>query len=100
MYIDVFLYFYTVNQAINIPYLSPEVALLLQQKETLDNAILDINNLVVSKNDLLSQKENVIAQNTKTIAQKDATIYDLQFQLAQLRRAIFGSKSERHVPKT
>ena len=62
VYIDIFLYFYTVNQAINIPDLSPEVALLLQQKETLDNAILDINNLVVSKNDLLSQKENVIAQ--------------------------------------
>ncbi|OIP82310.1 MAG: hypothetical protein AUK44_07965 [Porphyromonadaceae bacterium CG2_30_38_12] len=60
---------------------------------------MDINNLVVSKNDLLYQKDNVIAQNTKIIAQRDATIYDLQFQLAQLRRAIFGSKSERHVPE-
>jgi len=57
-----------VNQALNIPNLSPEVSLLLQQKETLDNAILDINSLVLSKNDLLYQKDNVIAENTKIIA--------------------------------
>jgi len=102
-----------VNQALNIPNLSPEVSLLLQQKETLDNAILDINSLVLSKNDLLCQKENIIAQKDNLLSEKDNLlsekddiitkkdehIYDLQFQLAQLRRAIFGSKSERHVPE-
>jgi transposase len=82
------------------------MALLLQQRDTLDNAILDINSLVLSKNDMLCQKENIIAQKQDIIAkkdniivEKDAQIYDLQFQLAQLRRAIFGSKSERHVPE-
>lgn len=102
----VFLYFYTVNQALNIPNLSPEMALLLQQRGTLDNAILDINSLVLSKNDMLCQKEDIIAHKQDIIAkkdniivEKDAQIYDLQFQLAQLRRAIFGSKSERHVPE-
>lgn len=109
----VFLYFYTVNQALNIPNLSPEMALLLQQRDTLDNAIVDINSLVLSKNDMLCQKENIIAHKQDIIAkkdiiivekdniivEKDAQIYDLQFQLAQLRRAIFGSKSERHVPE-
>jgi len=106
VYVDCFLYFYTVNQAINIPDLSPEVAFLLCENRVPTNAVSQVNSLVLSKNDLISQKENiiaqkedVIAQNTKVIAQKDATIYDLQFQLAQLRRAIFGSKSERHVPE-
>jgi len=98
-YIIHILYFYTVNQAVNISDLSPEVALLLKEKGSIGDAILDINSLVLSKNNLLSQKENIIFANQKTIVEKEAEISDLQFQLAQLRRAIFGSKSERYVPE-
>ncbi len=79
--------------------MSPEVALLLKEKGSIGDAILDINSLVLSKNNLLSQKENIIFANQKTIVEKEAEISDLQFQLAQLRRAIFGSKSERYVPE-
>jgi len=95
-----------VNQALNISELSPEVAFLLQKKVASTDVILGVNSLVLSKNDLICQKENIIAEKQTIIAQKDsllsqkdATIYDLQFQLAQLRRTIFGSKSERHVPE-
>lgn len=99
VYVNCFLYFYTVDQAINISELSPEVAFLFHKKVVANDTILDVNSLVLSKNDLLCQKENIIAQKQTIIVEKDARIYDLQFQLAQLRRAIFGSKSERHVPE-
>jgi len=62
------------NQAINIPNLSPEVAVLLQQKSLLDNAILDINSFVLSKNDLLCQKENIIVEKQNIIVEKEAEI--------------------------
>jgi len=55
----------------NIPDLSPELELL--------------------------QKENEILRGKLLI--KESVIFDLRFQLDQLRRAIFGHKSERFIPE-
>jgi len=73
-HINCFLYFYSMNQAVNIPNLSPEVAVLLQQKSSFDHAILEINSLVLSKNDLLCQKKNIIAEKQNIIVEKEAEI--------------------------
>ena len=45
----------------------------------------------------LLQKENEILRGK--LSTKESVIFDLRFQLDQLRRAIFGHKSERFVPE-
>jgi len=55
----------------NIPHLSPELELLQKENEILRGKLLT----------------------------KESVIFDLRFQLDQLRRAIFGHKSERFVPE-
>ena len=55
----------------NIPDLSPELELLQKENEILRGKLLT----------------------------KESVIFDLRFQLDQLRRAIFGHKSERFVPE-
>ena len=71
MYVAYILYFYTVNQTKNIPALAPQI-------------------------ELLTKEVGVLRSSIKS---KDETIADLRFQLDQLRRAIFGHKSERFVPE-
>ena len=66
-----FLYFYKVIEAINIPDLYLQIELLLKEIELLRG----------------------------TLTVKESVIFDLRLQLAQLRRAYFGHKSERFVPE-
>ena len=70
-YLNFILYLYTVIETKNIPQLSPELELLEKENEILRGKLIT----------------------------KDGLIFDLQFQLNQLRRAYFGHKSERFVPE-
>jgi transposase len=71
VYVGFILYFYTVNEANNISELALEIELLAKE-----------NGLLCA-----------------SLSEKDEAILKLESQLKQLRRALFGRKSERFVPE-
>lgn len=67
--------------------------------KTLQEQVLFLEENLAEKDKVITKKETELTTNQQVVSEQKATIEYLEFQLAQLKRMLFGAKRERFIPE-